>query len=72
MKTRLLSEMKMNMMRNEQWQWTDNQIGHEGAQSLSESLKTNTTLTQINLRSDDEVLNDKDEYDEKWTMTMNR
>ena len=28
---------------------TDNNIGEEGATSLSESLKTNTTLTKLNL-----------------------
>ena len=31
--------------------WTDNRIGDEGANKISESLKINTTLTQLNLGS---------------------
>ena len=33
---------------------TDNEIGVEGAKSLSEILKVNTTLTTLNLRSEEE------------------
>ena len=29
--------------------WTDNNIGTEGASKISESLKINTTLTQLGL-----------------------
>ena len=29
--------------------WTGNDIGDEGANKISESLKTNTTLTQLDL-----------------------
>ena len=32
--------------------WTDNKIGDEGAIAISESLKTNTTLTELNLGGD--------------------
>jgi len=32
--------------------WTDNDIGESGARMISESLKTNTTLTEMNLYSD--------------------
>ena len=32
---------------------TDNDIGERGATSLSESLKSNTTLTELNLWSED-------------------
>ena len=32
---------------------TDNKIGERGATSLSESLKSNTTLTQLDLESED-------------------
>ena len=35
--------------------WTDNNIGAEGAKMISESLKTNTTLTELNLRGDDNI-----------------
>ena len=32
---------------------TDNSIGETGVKSLSESLKSNTTLTELNLSSED-------------------
>ena len=32
--------------------WTDNNIGDEGASKISESLKINTTLTQLYLWGD--------------------
>ena len=35
------------LMNNENW--TDNNIGNEGASKISESLKINTTLTDLNL-----------------------
>ena len=36
-------------------QWTANKIGAEGAIQISESLKTNTTLTKLNLERDDKI-----------------
>ena len=33
--------------------WSENEIGYEGARVISESLKTNTTLTSLNLSSDE-------------------
>ena len=33
--------------------WTVNNIGVKGARMISESLKTNTTLTELNLYSDE-------------------
>ena len=33
-------------------QWTGNNIGDEGANQISESLKTNTTLTKLDLEGD--------------------
>ena len=33
--------------------WTVNKIGDEGARMISESLKTNTTLTELNLSRDE-------------------
>ena len=32
--------------------WADNKIGDEGARLMSESLKTNATLTTLNLSGD--------------------
>ena len=36
--------------------WTANNIGAEGAMKLSESLMTNTTLTELNLSCDDKII----------------
>ena len=36
-------------------QWAVNQIGAEGAIQISESLKTNTTLTSLSLSGDDMI-----------------
>ena len=36
-------------------QWTGNRIGDEGAIAIIESLKTNTTLTSLNLGCDDKM-----------------
>ena len=38
---------------NDKWTWTDNNIGAEGARMISEALKTNSTLTELNLRGDE-------------------
>ena len=38
-----------------QWEWKENNIGPEGVKSLSESLKINTTLTELNLNGDDNI-----------------
>ena len=35
--------------------WTDNKIGDEGAMKIRESLKSNTTLTSLNLEGDDKM-----------------
>ena len=33
--------------------WTDNKIGDEGARMISESLKSNKTLTKLDLQCDE-------------------
>ena len=38
---------------NEMNKWTDNEIGAEGASKISETLKVNTTLTELYLGSDE-------------------
>ena len=48
-----MKEMKWNT--NPIKQWTGNQIGAEGAIAISESLKTNTTMTELNLGGDDKM-----------------
>ena len=40
--------------------WTDNNIGVQGARMISEALKSNRTLTELNL-SGDEVANKRNE-----------
>ena len=35
-----------------------NKIGNEGAKTISESLKINTSLTTLNLESDEKVRNE--------------
>ena len=48
-----MKEMKWNT--NPIKQWTGNYIGDEGAKKISESLKTNTTLTELDLGRDDKI-----------------
>ena len=38
---------------NEMNKWTDNKIGDSGASKISESLKVNATLTELDLRSEE-------------------
>jgi len=53
---------------NERNKWTDNRIGDSGASKISESLKVNTTLTELDLRGDDKEKNEKEkEMKMKWT-----
>ena len=46
-------------------QWADNKIGADGARMISEGLKSNSTLSKLDLGSDD------DENDE-WIYKENR
>ena len=39
---------------------TDNNIGDKGAETLSEALKVNTTLTELDLWGDDQQDNSKE------------
>ena len=50
------------LMNNDKW--TANNIGDEGANKISESLKINTTLTQLNLMNNW----DPTTIDRKWTV----
>ena len=45
--------MKCKYTKNEEW--AGNNIGDEGAAKISESLMTNTTLTELGLSSDDNI-----------------
>ena len=45
--------MRKRNERNDEW-FTGNEIGVEGAKTMSEMLKTNTTLTSLDLVSEEE------------------
>ncbi len=47
------NERKMEGNENERNKWTGNEIGDEGANKISETLKVNTTLTELDLGSDE-------------------
>ena len=49
-------------------EWIDNQIGYEVAKTISESLKINTSLTELNLTCDDKIRNEKEN---KWKEMKN-
>ena len=51
--------------------WTGNIIGAEGASKISGSLKVNTTLTKLELGSDEKEYKWKREGNEKWNEQMN-
>ena len=59
-----MKELKWNT--NQMNQWTVNEIGDEGAIAISESLKTNTTLTSLNLQGDDKIQKRKQWINEWW------
>ena len=48
-------------MKNREWKWKEvkewigNQIGSEGAKTISESLKINTSLTELGLEGDEKI-----------------
>ena len=45
-------------------EWIVNQIGFEGAKTISESLKINTSLTELYLGGDEKIRNEKERT--KW------
>ena len=49
--------MKYKIQNVKRMKWTVNNIGAEGAMKISESLMTNTTLTELNLDGDDNIIN---------------
>ena len=53
----------MKRKREKKWsemkEWIDNGIGTEGAETISESLKINTSLTELYLGGDDKIRNEK-------------
>ena len=46
-------EEKVNRIINDKCTWTVNDLGGEGARMISEGLKCNSTLTKLNLYSDE-------------------
>ena len=55
---------KREEMKNELKEWIDNEIGDEGAKAIGESLKINTSLTELYLGSDEKIRNEKERT--KW------
>ena len=49
-------------------QWTGNEIGAEGAKAISEALKINTTLTLLDLNSDDKIVVERNKERKKKEM----
>ena len=52
---------KREEMKNELKEWIGNKVGSEGAKAISESLKINTSLTELDLHSDEKIRNEKRE-----------
>ena len=50
--------------------WIDNRIGDEGAKSFSEFLKINTSLTTLDLGSEEKKWNEKEQM--KWNEKINK
>ena len=44
---------------NERIKLIDNHIGDEGAKTISEALKINSSLTELNLSGDEKIWNEK-------------
>ena len=62
--------------RERERKWIDNKIGKNGAKSISESLKINTSLTALDLGGYEKILCDEKEMkwknEEKKTKKMSR
>ena len=59
-------------MKNELKEWIGSEIGYEGAKRISESLKINTSLTELNLRSDEKIRNENERIEMKRNEKMSR
>ena len=47
-------------------QWTDNSIGTKGMKKITESLKTNTTLTKLIAYGYEKINQDNDKQTKEW------
>ena len=52
-------------------EWIDNEIGDEGAKRISESLKINTSLTELYLGREEKIRKEKRENKMKRNEGMN-
>ena len=59
-----MKEVKWNT--NPIKQWTDNSIGTKGMKKITESLKTNTTLTKLIAYGYEKINQDNDKQTKEW------
>ena len=52
--------------------WIGNKIGDEGAKTISESLKINSSLTKLDLSCDEKIRNEKNEERDNESMFRQR
>ena len=64
--------MQKRKENEKKWKWIDNRIGNEGAKTIGESLKINTSLTSLDLRCDEKIRNEKERTKWKEMKEMNR
>ena len=62
--------MREEMKRNDKW--IVNRIGYEGAKAISESLKINTSLTELSLGGDEKIRNENERIEIKRNEKMKR
>ena len=51
--------MQKRKENEKKWKWIGNQIGSEGAKTIRESLKINTSLTTLDLYGDEKIRNEE-------------
>ena len=63
---------KREKKRTKAKKWIDNEIGVEGGKTISETLKINTSLTELYLGGDEKIWNEKERRNEKEERIDNR
>ena len=63
---------KERMKWSEIKEWIGNKIGDEGAKAIGEALMINTSLTSLNLASDEKIWNENERKEKNESEEMNR